>query len=378
MLCKPTFWAKQPSGLPATLYGMVIQFRPSKPLVRGHAKLILLTRDKLPVFPAFPLFLDCDIETTIQTVLLDTSFSVTPEELTHLSNFTISVFHDIFHKTFDLDPEKFPYWLAPVQPKAEVYSSATSPRVVVDWDTLLFVHEKRELRWTPEMSADSLVGKFLYDDWDGRKRYFPLAVDDSLHASDPPPSYVPRRKWMENILNYTLSLSKNSRPKFLEGCDWKQPVYQAECICLRRNFLDRTTAAERSENTQSVICPQPLTISPVRVFPCSCFNAGTTLLITCSDSCGHGRIMPSIPCHHKQTRVLHDCHGRLPVPGTRYQSCACIGSLHQRLRQYRGPSIPADSCTAGNGQELRAPRVPRRQFPQDGHIHFSFLPTAGR
>lgn len=263
MLCKPSFWAKQPGGLPAALYAMVIEFQPSKPLTREHGKLILLSRDKLPVFPTFPLFLDHDTETIVKPVLLDNSFSVTSEELTHLSHFTVSVFHDVFHKTFDLDPERFPYWLAPVQPKTEVHSSTTSPREVADWATLLFVYENRERKWTQALSAESLVGKFLYDDWDGRKRYFPLAVDDSLHASDSPPSYVPRRKWMENILNYTLSLSKNSRSKFLDICDWKQPVYQAECICLRRNFLDRTTAAERSENTRSVICPQPLTISPV-------------------------------------------------------------------------------------------------------------------
>ncbi|KAJ5152375.1 hypothetical protein N7492_010670 [Penicillium capsulatum] len=265
MLCKPSFWAKQLGGLPVALYGMVIEFRPSEPLARNHEKLVLLARGQLPTFPSFPLFLEHDIETTIQTVSLDTSFSVTSEELSHLSNFTVSVFHDIFHKTFNTEPEKFPYWLAPAKPTVQIPSSTTSLKEVIDWDTLLFVRENRGLKWSTGMSAESLLNKFLYDEWDGRKRYFPLAVDNDLKASDPPPSYVPRRKWMENILNYTLSLSKNSRPKFLDNSDWTQPVYEAQCICLRRNFLDRTTAAERSENTRSVICPQPLTISPIPV-----------------------------------------------------------------------------------------------------------------
>ena len=267
MLCKPSFWAKQPAGLPTSLYGMVIEFLPSKPLARHHEKLILLTRNKLPEFPTFPIYLDHDTETTIQTILLDASLSVTPEDLTLLSIFTLSVFHDVFHKTFDPEPEKFPYWLSPVNANTNSYNPTTSPRAAVDWKTLFFVHNNREIKWNKEMSVSFLLQRFLYDDWDGRKRYFPLSVDDSLRASDPPPNYVPRRKWMQDILNYTLSLSKNSRPKFLEKCDWDQPVLQAECICLRRNFLDITSEAEKSENTRSVVCPQPLTISPVGLIP---------------------------------------------------------------------------------------------------------------
>jgi endoribonuclease Dicer len=71
---------------------------------------------------------------------------------------------------------------------------------------------------------------------------------------------------MKDILNYSISLSKASRAKFLEGCDWSQPVLQAEKVGLRRNFLDKRTEAEKKE-TRCFICPQPLILSAVRIAP---------------------------------------------------------------------------------------------------------------
>lgn len=113
------------------------------------------------------------------------------------------------------------------------------------------------------MDPNALLNRFLYDSWDGKRRFFPLCIDPSLRPSDPPPPYVPKRRWMKDILNYSLSLSKNSRVRILENADWEQPVYLAECVCLRRNFLDMSTEAEKAEGTKCVICPQPLTISAV-------------------------------------------------------------------------------------------------------------------
>lgn len=303
MVCKPSIWAKEQGTIPQVLHGILINFIPSKPLAREHTSLLLLTRVKLPNFPTFPLYLENDKETSIGIVGLDDSFPVSFKELHQISNFTLAVLRDMFHKTFDPKPEKFSYWLAPVQARADITSSTVLPSELIDWDTLLFVEENPGLKWAKDMSSEFLLNHFIYDPWDGRKRYFPQAVDPDLRPSDPPPEYVPKRKWMHDILNYTLSLSKNSRKRFLETCDWNQPVLQAECVGLRRNFLDKTIEAERAENTKCVICPQPLTISPVS-FPyaspsISILNGDSvTLLISTIDPIIHSHFMFGLPGHH--------------------------------------------------------------------------------
>jgi endoribonuclease Dicer len=194
---------------------------------------------------------------------LEPGLSINSEELMQLTKFTTSVFSDLFQKSFDPTPEKFPYWLAPVKPDIGEVACTSVPKKVIDWDILRFVHENPELSWSKDMEPEYLLNQFFYDPWDGRKRYFPLAIDTSLRASDPPPAWTPQRRWMKDIVNYTLSLSKNSRPKFLEQCDWDQPVLRVEHISYRRNFLDRATEGEKSESSICAVCPQPLRISPV-------------------------------------------------------------------------------------------------------------------
>ncbi|KAJ5527211.1 dicer-like protein 1 [Penicillium frequentans] len=265
MICKPSIWKKNQEDLPDKLYGMVFKFHPEEPLDRVHDSIILLARVPLPQIPSFPIYLENDKETSIQAIVLDTPLSIITEDLVCFSQFTIAVFRDVFHKTFEPVLEKFPYWLAPIRSDARSISSINSPRDIIDWNTLKFVNENREIKWTKEMEPRSLLNRFIYDGWDGRRRFFPLSVETTLRPSDPPPSYAPHRKWMKDIMNYSLSLSKNSRLRALEDVDWDQPVFQAECVCLRRNFLDKATEAEKAEVTRSAICLEPLMISAIPI-----------------------------------------------------------------------------------------------------------------
>lgn len=280
MICKPTIWATPQDTLPSVLYGTVIKFSPSSPMARYHQSLMLLTRERLPPLPSFPIFLESGIETIIETRNLSEGVSVTEDDLKGLSNFTHAIFQDIFHKTFDSEPEKFPYWLGPVRADTQKPSHDGTPSVMIDWDTVAFVQEKSDWRWSTGMESEALLDRFLYDPWDGKKRYFPIGIDPSLRPSDQPPLYAPHRKWMNNILEYSLSLSKNSRPKFLDHCDWNQPVLQVESVCLRRNFLDRSSEADKGENVRCVVCPEPLVISAVRPNPFK--FASMPLLLTSS------------------------------------------------------------------------------------------------
>lgn len=263
MINKPLIWSIDQESVPEKLFALIISFHPSKPLKREHDSFMLLTRVKIPEFPVFPLFLEDDCETTIRTTALSSQLSVSPDDLSLLSELMFSIFYDVFHKTFDLETSKFPYWIAPVNLTGTSLDAAMRPSGIVDWEAIKFVHENLELKWTKGMSADILLSRLLFDPWDGRKRYYPLAVDQTMSPSDPVPSHLPRRKWMENILNYSLNLGKSSRVKWLENAEWDQPVLQVESVYLRRNFLDRATDTEKKETGKVLVCPQPLRISPV-------------------------------------------------------------------------------------------------------------------
>ncbi|KAJ5690285.1 hypothetical protein N7462_004677 [Penicillium macrosclerotiorum] len=276
MRCKPLIWSYQKGIIPVSLYAMVIGFVPSSSLVRNHEQLVLLTRKGLPKFPSFPIYLDDGVETVVQTHRIEVSFSINPEKLGLLTDFTLSVFNDIFHKKFDTNSEELPYWLAPAHPELDIISSIASVGTVIDWAALYFVHTHKEWRWSESMKAESLLDRLLYDPFNGKYRYFPIAVDPYLHPSNPPPAHVPWRKYMQDILNYSVSLGRNSRRFFLDHCNWNQPVLHAEVICLRRNLLDKAPGIEDYQNPLCVICPQAMVISAINsttVTSCLAFPA---------------------------------------------------------------------------------------------------------
>ncbi|KAJ5893547.1 dicer-like protein 1 [Penicillium taxi] len=266
MRCKPSIWDRERGDLPERLYAIVINFLPSKSLTRKHGSLLLLTRVELPQLLEFSVYLENDTETTIQLVKLVTPLSVSSEDLDSLSIFTLSIFRDLFHKTFLPESVKFPYWIAPIRPDLAPSSPDVLPNTLLDRDSLNVVQQNPEMKWNENMDSSFILNHFIYDMWDGRKRYFPLQIESSLRASDPPPENSPKRRWMDNILSYTLSLSKNSRPRFFEQANWRQPVLQVETVPLRRNFLDKATEAQTAEKTNIMVCPEPLTLSPIPLY----------------------------------------------------------------------------------------------------------------
>ncbi|KAH1278426.1 Dicer-like protein 1 [Aspergillus fumigatus] len=275
MLLKPSIWAKQRTTPTETFYGIHMSLLPSKPLSRDHRPILLLTREKLPEFPAFSIYLDEDVETKVLSYPLKHGLQISVDKLQSLTVFTLRIFRDIFHKVYEHEVQKMPYWLAPAE-AIDGRGSGKNPRDCIDWDTVSFVHNNDEITFTRNLNPESLVNRFIFDNWDGRFRYFTVAVADTLQPSDPPPPSVPRRRYMNNIMNYTLSLSKNSRARFLSSCDWNQPVLQAELVRLRRNLLDKMTTQEKEMQTECFICAEPLRISalpPSIVSTCLAFPA---------------------------------------------------------------------------------------------------------
>ncbi|GES59863.1 dicer-like protein 1 [Aspergillus terreus] len=217
MLPKSSLWNKQIGVIPGKLYGTVISLKPLTPLAREHGSMILFTRDRLPQFPTFPIFLGEDVETIVLTVPVNMELQPSADELDYMTAFTLRIFRDVFHKTYDKEPEKLPYWLLPAIPFP--CNQEADPKDVVNWEILSSVHERDDIKYQADMPPEMLVNRFVYDHWDGRYRYFTLAVDENLQPSSPPPSHVARRRHMDTIMNYSISLSKNSRAKFLSRVD---------------------------------------------------------------------------------------------------------------------------------------------------------------
>ena len=263
MITKPAIWNRNRGTVSKELYVTVLGLIPSKTLKRDHQSLILLTREKLPNFPRFPLFLEEDVETVVSSLPIEAAMTIGTEHLEALTAFTIRVFRDLFHKTYEHKPESMPYWLAPVAIDSRQIEKSCDPFGLINWATLTFVQENDELFWTVDKPKEFLTGRFVFDRWDGRYRYFTFEVDDSLHPSDPPPAFMPPRRHMDSIMDYCLSLFKNARAKFLAGCKWDQPVVRAELVSLRRNLLDKMTDQENMAERRCMICLEALSISAV-------------------------------------------------------------------------------------------------------------------
>ncbi|EDN06056.1 predicted protein [Histoplasma mississippiense (nom. inval.)] len=272
MMVKPKLWDSGRGTTPSVIWATLLMLSPAAKLRRDYQPLILFTRYQLPKFPIFPLYLEDDIESEVITVPLHMPLRASEDELDLLTTFTLRIFQDLFHKVYEHQPAMMTYWLAPAKLNSNYrdMSEAVDPRQLLDISIIQYVQQNSEIRWSFDMPPSDVENRFLFDKWDGRYRYFTSTVEPTLRPSDPPPATMAKRKHMENIMNYCLSLFKNSRSKFLGECDWKQPVVRAELVRLRRNLLDRATEQERGEETAYYICPEPLRISalppPVAAF----------------------------------------------------------------------------------------------------------------
>ena len=157
-----------------------------------------------------------------------------------------------------------PYWLIPPASGISEYAEGLNPSDVIDWEALHFVKDHERLNHT-SMSPEDLSDRLVYDPWDGKYRYFLKGVNTSLRAEHLPPSFLPHRRHMENIMEYGLSLYKRSRIPFLAMCDWNQAVYDAEMIPLRRNLLDKMSDSEKQVEKRMVLCLETQVVSAVSV-----------------------------------------------------------------------------------------------------------------
>ena len=300
MLVKPRIWEKSRGTMPNVLYATILTLRPSRDLRRPYQSLAFLTREVLPTFPPFPLFLEDDIETEVICTSLEMLLDISETDLKILTTFTLRIFQDVFHKVYERQPEMMAYWLAPMVLLYGGPSVKLNPRQVLDWPILRLVQDNDEICWSHEKPRNFLSNRFVFDKWDGRYRYFTFDVEPNLRPSDRPPSIVTPRKYMDNIMSYCLSLFKNARARFLETCNWSQPVVSAELVRLRRNLLDKMTEQESKMETKCYICPEPLRISAVGTLPLFC----ESFIYDEIASSRRGGFRTRLPSDHQPDRVI--------------------------------------------------------------------------
>ncbi|GIZ41243.1 hypothetical protein CKM354_000455600 [Cercospora kikuchii] len=263
MQIKPKIWTEQRGLLPKELWVTIVDF--PEGLDRPHQALAFLTRTPLPQLPSFPVFRNNGDATTVKSASLTLPLIVTDQRLAQLSAFTFRMFKDVFSKTYEEEPLKLSYWIAPV--KINLGTSehsleaerAISPIKAIDWTALDIVLANDELRWTPEWSHDVFVNKFIVDKFDGSRKFFSKCVEPSLRQDDPIPDDAAKGKNSESILAYSVSLWKKSRAKIT----WaeNQPVVEAELAVLRRNMLAPPEKKEVEGIKKAYLCPEPLKIS---------------------------------------------------------------------------------------------------------------------
>lgn len=264
MRIKPRAWEDGRGSLPSVVYLTHIDV--SEGLDRPHQPLLLITRRPMPEFPEFPLFLSDGRRTDVKLTALKTARAVSEAELSKFNSFTLSIFKDLYNKTYEFDESKMSYWLVPFERSAQLVDTQNDPFQLIDWVTLNYVcNNSKGLRWSLNMSDSSLVDKFFIDPWDGGRRFFSTRVATEYKPSDPVPEGCVASRRQADIISYTVSLWRKTRETKKASWNLEQPVLEAEKMLHRRNMLAEPTAREAQDasKVRSFICPEPLIISAV-------------------------------------------------------------------------------------------------------------------
>ncbi|OTB08273.1 hypothetical protein M426DRAFT_71360 [Hypoxylon sp. CI-4A] len=253
MLVKPKIWETR--GAPERLYVTVLKMESPESLGRPSMPLAILTRDPLPKIAKFPLFFDYQLTSDIECVPLSRALNVTSEETERINQFTLIIFDDIFSKEYRSQPEKMPYFIAPLLRSHDFdFSSAIDDvRTMIDWGCLDMIHSTaRHLDFNNQ--PDSFWrDRFVIDPHDGSRKFYTVGRRPDLKPTDPQLPGVPKgrssrkgqRESPKDIWNFSISLWSKSRAKLT--VDDRLPVVEAQYIPIRRNLLDELDTPESVE-----------------------------------------------------------------------------------------------------------------------------------
>ena len=265
---KPTMWeeSKKAEPLPSKLYLMVFQLEVPQSTSHDYQPLCLLTRTCLPHLPSFTLYLQGNTSTKVVSTSIKIPLNLDHHLMSIFNTFTLRIFHDVFNKKYEEDPANMSYWIAPIKNGVNISENTPNPKELIDWTPLEFVSgqpDEEGLRWSPKLPVEAFINRYFVDKWDGGRRFYSEANLPHLKPQDPVPADAAKGKWMDSILDYSVSLFAKSRAR-VQWCP-NQPVLLAYKVPHRLNLLDAWSDEERNVNTVAYVCPEPLKISALPV-----------------------------------------------------------------------------------------------------------------
>lgn len=297
---KPHTW--DDVGVPESLYGMVMVLSTPEYADRPSRPLLMLTRKPLPHLKPFRLYFGKDRSSEIKCVPFSTSVQLKEGDLKLFTNFTLTVFDNIFSKEYEATEADLPYFLVPAcETHRFDFHNVVDARDVMDWELMRDISKKsggtmsylrykqateqrrlqgqQSLDLYPEYEQvqddwkidyknkadDFFTDKYVLDPWDGGCKYFLRGLRKDLNPLSPIPDGTVhvRNKRFRDVLNYSVNIYGAARVGFEDRYDKTQPVVEAEVVSLRRNLLDeKSFETEVSDHTCFLIL-ETLCISPL-------------------------------------------------------------------------------------------------------------------
>ncbi|KXJ85785.1 RNase3 domain-containing protein [Microdochium bolleyi] len=306
MQIKPAIWCVL--GLPEEVYLTVVRLKSREPLQRRSVPLAFMTRTPMPKIGDIPLFFAGKRNAALELLPLLQPMKLGKEQVRILTIFTLRIFRDIFSKKYAVEPDKLPYYLAPMSQQCSDLKDI-DPRSLLeslDWDNLTYV-ESTDFVATNSLTHDQLCDRYVVDPHNGARKFYTNRVVTHLRGSDPQLSAAPRsariiratRDSPDDIWNYSVGLWSNARSKIQRNEDL--PVIEAEHISIRRNLLDSTEEIEPDATcylvfqTLEISALKPAIVATAYTLPAMIFRLESALIAleACAAS-GLGAIAPPL------------------------------------------------------------------------------------
>jgi endoribonuclease Dicer len=258
MITKPTFWQNGLGETPSKLYAITIEFKQQSHPKEAMQAMVLLTRERLIDVPTFPIYVEDGVQVDIVFTQVNVPLDVSEAEVQSLADYTLNaIFHDVFHKLYELDVTKMSYWLIPLRSRP---NSGEGLHSLVKFADLKAASMKRE-KWEKGSDPEKWCNAFLVDHLSGRHRYFTKGVVHGKTVFDSlPAEFLPKagkKRNAENVLQFTDS---HWQKKDRLTDDRDQPVIAAGLLTVRRNYLDRPNE-KGGVLTDSWIAPSALRLA---------------------------------------------------------------------------------------------------------------------
>ncbi|KAG5982994.1 hypothetical protein E4U55_000993 [Claviceps digitariae] len=270
MRIKSDRWSRR--GTPTELFAAIIAFEDAILPGKHGRNLCLLTRFPLPRITPTELFVNQAEKTSAALIQCGTTLNISDTELEVLADLTLTIFKDVFSKEFDCAVKDLEYLIAPCVSVSDMTTSAIDPRSIIDWPLLDALNATEMGSILADNSqADNFQNKLLIDPWDGGRKFVTKSVNTALKPFDPVPAGAPKPRTLsyfrvkQNIAEYSNSLRSTARRKRRMKWNPQQPVFDAELLPIRRNYLCPPSSDERNICQDCSIILEPLVVSNIPV-----------------------------------------------------------------------------------------------------------------